>query len=140
MKQFDWEEIMIIGDELSEIPDEAHLRSAFGRYYYAPYCSTKFYLINLGNQKYMGPAGSHTNLIEDLQNSPDDNEAELGEILEKLFFQRVNADYLLEREGEHYDEEYFKKHLPNVKSQSKQALQLVSILKNNPSQHRFRGF
>jgi hypothetical protein len=138
MKDFDWSKIKLVGDELSKTDDEAHLRSAFGRYYYAPYCSTKYYLINLGQTKYFGPAGSHINLINELQDSPDDNESDLGELLEKLFFQRVKADYLLERNGEIYDEEYFRNDLPTVKSQSNEALNLVSILKNNPPRHRFK--
>ena len=50
MTTFDWAELKLIGDELSQTDNEAHLKSAFGRYYYAPYCSTKNYLINLGQK------------------------------------------------------------------------------------------
>lgn len=82
---FDWEDIKSVGDELSQIDDEAHLRSAFGRYYYGPYCSTKYYLVNLGKTEYLTKKGSHKNLYTELKNSPDDNEKDLGYKLEKLF-------------------------------------------------------
>ena len=41
MTTFDWAELKLIGDELSQTDNEAHLKSAFGRYYYAPYVLLK---------------------------------------------------------------------------------------------------
>ena len=137
MSNFDWALIRPIGDELIQTDDEAHLQSAFGRYYYGPYCSTKYYLINLGHFEYLGPKGGHQNLYEELQNSPDYNEQELGNTLEELFRNRIDADYLLERDGKDLDLEYFKNKLSKVQSQSHKAMRLVSILKNNPPRHRF---
>ena len=61
----------------------------------------------------------------------------LGDLLEKLFKKRVDADYLTERNGKIINEDYFKKELSDVKDNSKKALKLVSILKNNPPRHRF---
>jgi hypothetical protein len=137
MTSFDWQNLMPIGDELSRTGDEAHLRSAFGRYYYAPYGFAKYYLIGLGRIEYLGPLGSHSNLIDD-KTSPDYNEQNLGIILEELFEKRVEADYLVEKKGKDLDLKYFKDELDNVKTQSAEAIKLVRILKNNPPRHRFR--
>ena len=133
---FDWKKLKTVGDELSQTDDEAHLRSAVGRYYYAPYCSTKYYLVNIGHIEYLGPKGSHSTLYEELQNSPDYNEQQLGELLENLFKIRVDADYRIEKDGKPLDEKYFKKELENTKKKSSAALNLVSILENNPPMHR----
>ena len=138
MTAFDWALIQPIGDELIQIDDEAHLRSAFNRYYYGPYCSAKFYLVNIGHTEYLNKLGSHKNLYKDLQNSPDDNERRLGELLEKLFKKRVDADYLIEREGKDLDLEYFRKELSNVQTHSLEAMNLISVLINNPPNHRFK--
>lgn len=137
MTVFDWALIQPIGDELIQNSDEAHLRSAFNRYYYGPYCYARFYLIDLGNLEYLGPKGSHKNLYKNFQTSPNANENQLGDLLENLFEKRVNADYLIENNGKTIDEEYFKNQLPMARSESAQAMQLVSILKNNPPKHRF---
>ena len=134
---FDWQTLKTVGDELSETHDESHLRSAISRYYYAPYCSTKYYLINIGHLEYLGSKGSHRTLYKELKKSPDYNEQLLGGLLEKLFKKRVDVDYLTERNGKIIDGDYFKKELYDVKNNSKEALKLVSILKNNPPKHRF---
>ena len=134
---FDWKDFKIVGDELSLTDDEAHIRSAISRYYYASYCSTKFYLINIGHIEYIGPKGSHSKLYEELQNSPDYNEQQLGDLLEKLFKKRVDADYLTERDGKQLDESYFKNLVEDMQSKSDDALRLVTILENNPPMHRF---
>lgn len=140
MTSFDWMELKPIGDELSQTIDEAHLRSAFGRYYYAPYCSTKFYLVDIGHPEYLGQLGSHKNLYQELQNSPDANERKLGRDLEELLKKRVDADYLIERDGKDLNLEYFNNELRNVQKQSSDAMQIISILKNNPPRHRFKRF
>ena len=134
---FDWKKLKTVGDELSQTDDESHLRSAFGRYYYAPYCSTKYYLINIGHLEYLGPKGSHSTLYRELKRSPDYNERQLGDLLEILFKKRVDADYRIEKDGKPLDEKYFKKELENTKNKSSAALNLVSILENNPPMHRF---
>lgn len=134
---FDWKNLKAVGDELSLTDDEAHLRSAFGRYYYAPYCSTKYYLINIGHQEYIGSKGSHSTLYKELKKSPDYNEQQLGNLLENLFKKRVDADYLTEKDGKTLDENYFKNELQNMQIKSDEALKLISILENNPPMHRF---
>jgi len=134
---FDWQTLKTVGDELSLTDDEAHLRSAISRYYYAPYCSTKYYLVNIGHQEYLGPKGSHGKLQKELQNSPDYNEQQLGDLLEKLFKKRVDADYLTEKDGKTLDENYFENEIEDVQTKSDDALRLVAILKNNPPRHRF---
>jgi hypothetical protein len=140
MTTFDWALIHPIGDELIQTDDESHLRSAFNRYYYGSYCSTKYYLVNLGNLEFLGVKGGHKNLYEELKKSPNDNEKKLGHDLEELFKKRVDADYLLERDGKNLDVEYFRNELSNVQSQSNEAMRIVSILKNNPPKHRFKRF
>ena len=47
---------------------------------------------------------------------------------------------LLKRTGKDLDLEYFRNELQNVQLQSNDAMQLISILKNNPPKHRFRRF
>ena len=111
---FDWKTLKTVGDELSKTDDEAHLRSAFGRYYYGPYCSTKYYLVNIGNQEYLDLKGTHSRLYMELKNSHDYNEQKLGILLEQLFKKRTDADYLTERDGKIIDETYFKKELADV--------------------------
>ena len=140
MTTFDWASIQPIGDELIQVDDEAHIRFAFDRYYYGPYCSIKYYLVNLGHIEYLGLKGGLENLYEELKRSPDYNEQKLEQDLEELFKKRVDADYLVERDGKNLDLEYFRNELSNVQAQSKQAMQLVSILKNNPPLHRFKRF
>ena len=97
-------------------------------------------MVNLGHIEYLGLKGGHKNLYEELKRSPDYNEQKLGQDLEELFKKRVDADYLVERDGKNLDLEYFRNELSNVQAQSKQAMQLVSILKNNPPLHRFKRF
>ena len=60
--------------------------------------------------------------------------------LEELFKKRVDADYLIERDGKDLNLEYFNNELRNVQKQSSDAMQIISILKNNPPRHRFKRF
>ena len=138
MTDFEWKDFNLVADRLSVIDEEAFFRSAISRYYYASFGSARYYLVNLGHQRFLNGRGVHAYLYNDLKKSPDYNEVHLGKILEILFDKRVDADYLLNKDGVDLDKEYFKGEVKLVKALSNQALSLTAILKNNPPGYRFR--
>ena len=89
---FDWKEFQEVGDNLKKTPREAYQRSAVGRYYYSCYVPVKEYFENV--IRAISPdENSHQAIIEDLRESNDDKEKELGEFLSNLRRYRNNADY-----------------------------------------------
>lgn len=133
MTRFDWELFSNVGDDLSQENDEAHIRSAINRYYYAVFGSARYYLAEyMYEESYLHVSRAHSKVCDRLKSSHDDNESALGELLENLMEKRVAADYLIDKDGEDLNDEYFIKELPMVQSLTKEALLHLSVLKNNP--------
>ena len=134
MNYFDWKKVFFLAEELSKYDDEAYIRSAISRYYYSAFCSARFYLVEIKNEySYLDKYGIHTKVYEDLKKSSNDNEAELGELLEQLFQKRNCADY----DWKNTNKTYFKNELSIVKELTNQAFLNIDFLINNPSDCRF---
>lgn len=134
MNYFDWKKVFFLAEELSQCDDEAHIRSAISRYYYSAFCSARFYLVEIKNEySYLDRYRIHTKVYEDLKKSSNNNEAELGELLEQLFQKRNCADY----DWKNTNKTYFKNELPIVKELTNQAFLNIDFLINNPSDFRF---
>lgn len=133
MTKFDWELFSNVGDDLSQINDEAHIRSAISRYYYAVFGSARYYLAEyMYEESFLHVSQAHSKVCTRLKSSHDDNESALGELLENLMEKRVDADYLINKDDEVLNEEYFIRELPMVQSLTREALLHLSALKNNP--------
>ncbi len=133
MTYFDWRDFFNLAEELSNRNDEACIRSAISRYYYSAFCSARYYLVEIkGENQFLTRRRIHTKLYEYLKNSDDDNEAELGELLEILFEKRNCADY----DWQNTNKDYFSKQLPFVQNEIKKAFLNINALKNNPSNFR----
>ena len=106
MTYFDWRDFFNLAEELSNRNDEACIRSAISRYYYSAFFSARYYLVEIkGENQFLTRRRIHTKLYEYLKNSDDDNEAELGELLEILFEKRNCADY----DWQNTNKDYFSK-------------------------------
>lgn len=70
----------------------------------------------------------HSRICDRMNNSDDNTESEIGEILDDLREIRNYADY----EWDKFDEDYFKKNLVKVRNNSKLALDEVESLKKSP--------
>ena len=134
MNHFDWYDFFKLANELSERDDEASIRSAISRYYYSAFCSARQYLIEIKSEvRFEDWRGIHTEVYRHLKSSKDDNEAELGELLESLFESRKCADY----DWKNTDITYFKNELGVVQEKVNLAFEDINALKENPSDFRF---
>ena len=133
MNHFDWHEFYNLADELSQKDDEASIRSAISRYYYSAFCSARYYLVEIkGEVEFLQRKGIHKKVYTHLKDSNDDNEAELGELLEILFEKRNNADY----DWNNLNIDTFKSDLPIVQAKVNLAFIDINALKNNPPNFR----
>lgn len=134
MSHFDWYEFYKVAEELSQKDDEASIRSAISRYYYAAFCSARYYLVEFKREeKFLTHNSAHKKVHEELQRSSNDNESELGDLLETLFEKRNNADY----QWENVNKSYFSNELPIVREKVNLAFEHISALKNNPTNFKF---
>lgn len=134
MTHFDWYNYYDVAERLSEFDDEGSIRSAISRYYYSAFCSARFYLVEIKREySFLKKGRIHTRVYEHLQKSSDDNEVELGELLEQLSEKRNCADY----DWEKADKDYFVNQLPLVRELTNQAFLNINALKNNLSDFRF---
>ena len=83
-------------------------------------------------ESFLHVSQAHSKVCTRLKSSHDDNESALGELLENLMEKRVDADYLINKDDEVLNEEYFIRELPMVQSLTREALLHLSALKNNP--------
>lgn len=108
---YDFEEFYAIGEELSQTDDEAHVRSAINRDYYALFGESRKYLVEVRGKKYLTTKiGIHTKVSNALINSDDSTEKYVGKLLQKSKKRKEFADY----DWKEYDYEYYKQSLSKV--------------------------
>ena len=95
---FDWSEYLKLARQLavldgSALDQEARLRSAISRAYYAAFCRSRNYLRDTQKGSVPGGAKAHAYVREQFLNSSVETRKELGENLERLREARNKADY-----------------------------------------------
>lgn len=94
---FDWSDYLELANELAPRPinvatQEAKLRCAISRAYYANYCKARNHLRDRGGQ--VIPAHeAHRYVIDALLNSTERSRKDLGKDLNRLRIDRIKADY-----------------------------------------------
>ena len=95
---FDWSEYLDLAQELagqatSPSSQEAKLRSAISRAYYAAFCTARNHLRD--REKHSIPRGgqAHPYVRDQFKQSPDKVRKKVGENLNRLRIQRNKADY-----------------------------------------------
>ncbi len=73
--------------------EEAAIRSAISRAYYAAHCATRNFARDRGEIKPSGTAADHELLVNHFQNSPDKERRRVGTFLDRLRKVRNQADY-----------------------------------------------
>jgi len=108
---YDFEEFYQIGEELPQIEDEAHIRSAINRDYYSLFGESRRYLVEVKGKKYLETKIEiHTKFCDTLRYSDDLTEKYIGDTLFSLIEIRGFADY----DWKEQDFKYFKKLLPKI--------------------------
>lgn len=124
---FDWLEFKKVGDVLSQNSDEAYVRSAITRYYYAVFSAMREYLIMVKKQyQFLSRYKVHRRVWEFLIISENDNEREIGEFLAKVRNVRNSADYDNEN-----DYEYFVEELKNISVEIGRIVDSINYLRSN---------
>lgn len=124
---FDWLEFKKVGDVLSQNSDEAYVRSAITRYYYAVFSAMREYLIMVKKQyQFLSRYKVHRRVWEFLIISENDNEREIGEFLAKVRNVRSSADYDNEN-----DYEYFVEELKNISVEIDRIVDSINYLRSN---------
>lgn len=95
---FDWFDFLALADALSRNPtspgpEEASLRSAISRAYYAAYCSVRNFADARGEILLRGKASDHWLVINHFRRSPDASRQKIGNQLDRLRRRRNKADY-----------------------------------------------
>jgi len=93
---FDWKSYLQLAHELIQhqnpaIPQEAYLRSAISRAYYAVFCIAKNFLIRNGVT--IPRVDTHKFVRKRYMNSRDPIEQKIGKDLNYLWYRRKDADY-----------------------------------------------
>lgn len=89
---FKWAQYLTVADKLISMGDEASCRASVSRAYYAVYGEAKEFLVWEGAQ--LPKHGSvHAAVIEKFTKSKSLNRRDLGFKMNKLKWQRVQADY-----------------------------------------------
>jgi hypothetical protein len=94
---FDWSRYLTLAKELAgpgtnPSPDEAKLRCAISRAYYANYCMARNHLRDKEGHR-IPREDSHRYVIEQFINSSDRKRTDLGKDLNRLKISRTMADY-----------------------------------------------
>ncbi|MFB2879051.1 HEPN domain-containing protein [Floridanema aerugineum] len=90
---FDWSNYLNLAQELAqETSDEAKLRSAISRSYYAAFIKARNFLRHKDNLV-IPQQNAHQYVITQFKNSPDRLRQKLGKRLERLRVYRNRADY-----------------------------------------------
>ena len=89
---FDWTEFLTLATELSQRSDEAALRSAVSRAYYAAFGKARAFLIAEG-VTFVSDAGDHALVWETFRGSDNDSRYYIGVDGFSLRNQRNKADY-----------------------------------------------
>ena len=126
---FDWLDFKEVGDELSKNENEAFIRSAITRYYYAIFSAVREYLIYFKHQyQFINNWKIHERVWKFLLSSNDNNENEVGEFLSNLRHVRNSADY-----DKEHDYDYFVDKLIEVHNEIGDVVNSIRYLRKNPS-------
>lgn len=124
-KMYDFKEFYGIGEELSQTNDEAHIRSAINRDYYALFGESRKYLVEVRGKKYLTTRnGVHTKVCNALRFSKDPSEKYVGDILFNLKKVRGHADY----DWNEKNIDYFKKSLFQTRNDVQNGLESLEYL------------
>ena len=124
-KMYDFNEFYKIGNELSLKDDEAHIRSAINRDYYALFGESRKYLVEVRGKKYLTTKnGVHTKVCNGLRFSKDPSEKYVGDILFHLKKVRGHADY----DWTEKNIDYFKKSLVQTRNDVQNGLESLEYL------------
>lgn len=124
---YDFKEFYNIGEELSRSNDEAHIRSAINREYYALFGESRKYLVEVRGKKYLKTKkGIHKKVCDTLRFSKDTTEKYIGNILYNLKKVRGFADY----DWDEKDTKYFKKMLIQTQKEVPNGLTSLEYLNN----------
>jgi len=101
--RFDWSEYLNLAKELAPRPvsqatQEAKLRCAISRAYYANYCKARNHLRDKEGQS-IPAQDAHKYVVESFLNSTDRQRKDLGKDLNRLRIDRIKADYYDEFKG-----------------------------------------
>lgn len=122
---FDWLDLIDVGNTLAQNPNEAHIRSAITRYYYAIFSAIREYLIYFKHQyQFLSNKNIHQKVWKYLTLSKNSNENEIGEFLGKLRNIRNHADY-------DKDFEYCE-YLPKIQEKTEMTKNSINYLRSNP--------
>jgi len=86
---FDWKDFIRLSEELIKRSDEASLRSGISRAYYGVFCIAR----NKQGLKHYKKPDVHREVIARYMNSKNNQEQEIGQLLDKLRRERNDADY-----------------------------------------------
>ena len=82
---YDFNEFYELGEELAQVNDEVHIRTAINRDYYALFGESRRYLVEIRGKTYLTTKkGVHWKVCNTLMNSTDPTEEYIGKILYKL--------------------------------------------------------
>lgn len=129
LEMFQWEEFREIANELLNNSQEAYLRCATSRNYYAVFGSTREYLIDIMHKYELEDGNNiHKRVYDELIKSHDMNEVHLAKCLNFLRIARNHADY------DKFDEcpKYFEEKLDKIIKKTNDAFESLEALKNNP--------
>lgn len=130
MKKFIWADFYEVGLDLSKNTDEAYLRSAIGRYYYAIFGMARLYLTNTMHERtYNTKNNIHKKLIKRLRESKDENESYIGKVLNDLRKKRNSSDYDVNYKEIDY------KYVHKLGLTTKESLETLDYLIKNPPIH-----
>lgn len=90
---FNWSDYLVLAKELAGESDEARLRSAISRAYYAVFCKARNYLRDVENKPIPSTSIAHGIVIEALKAHPNKDLRQVGVDLDRLRTDRKKADY-----------------------------------------------
>ncbi len=95
---FDWADYLALAKALTSNPgipgpEEAALRSAISRAYFAAHCAVRNFAHQKGELRPLGTAEDHRNVIRFFRESLNEDRQRIGTFLERLRIARNDADY-----------------------------------------------
>ena len=122
---FDWSEYLVLAQELTNKSSgssiqEAYLRAAVSRAYYAAFCNARNHLIYKDGYSIPATVNVHTVVIDKFEKSPDKTRQKIGTLLCNLRGVRNIVDY---------QEMFYGNHLGRTKGVLVEANQIISLLK-----------
>ena len=96
--KFDWSEYVNLAQELAGqsgrlASDEAKLRTAVSRAYYALHCKVRNYIHDVERLPIPSTGEAHQFIIDMFERSPDKRRRKIGQTLKRLRIDRIKADY-----------------------------------------------